>query len=267
MHKFTTTALAVALGLAWSTMPVIAADDKSVKEKAADTKDTVKEKTSEAWDKTKEKTSEAWDKTKEKTGEAKDKVKAKVSGDKAEDKAERAKDKAEAKGDTVGNKVDRGVDKTKAKAREAKDKVAGKMESSDDVRQAQTALKDKGHDPGPIDGIHGPRTSAALRSYQKAENIKVTGRLDSDTKSHLTGSADDDAVGLDNDDAAGRRKHQPDAASAGRDGFALDASAARGEAAKALTLTRGAGVHASAPPRRASGGFFARRVDSGAPLR
>src|SRR5947207_7277909 len=75
------------------------------------------------------------------------------------------------------------------KARQAKDKVAGNMESSHDVRQAQTALKDKGHDPGPIDGIHGPRTSAALRSYQKAENIKVTGRLDSDTKSHLMGSA------------------------------------------------------------------------------
>src|SRR5438552_1156880 len=50
-------------------------------------------------------------------------------------------------------------------------------------------LKDKGHDPGPIDGIHGPRTSAPLRAYQKAENIKVTGRLDADTKSHLMGQA------------------------------------------------------------------------------
>ena len=167
MHKLAITALAVCMGLAWSTMPVIAADDKSVKEKAADTKDTVKEKTSDTWDK-----------TKEKAGEAKDKVKEKVSGDKkAEDK------------DTVGAKVDRGVDKTKAKGREAKDKVAGKMESSDDVRQAQTALKEKGHDPGPIDGVHGPRTSAALRDYQKAENIKVTGRLDSETKSHLMGQA------------------------------------------------------------------------------
>src|SRR5205085_11263330 len=92
MHKLAITALAVAMGLAWSTMPAIAADDKSVKEKATDAKDTVKDKTSDAWDKTKEKTSEAWDKTKEKTVEAKDKVKAKVSGD---------KDKTEAKGDTV----------------------------------------------------------------------------------------------------------------------------------------------------------------------
>jgi peptidoglycan hydrolase-like protein with peptidoglycan-binding domain len=159
MHKLAIIALAAAMGLAWSTMPAVAADsDKTVKDKAVDAKDTVKEKTSEAWDKTKEKTSEAWDKTKEKTTEAKD-------------------------------KVDRGIDKTRAKTREAKDKVAGKMERSDDIRQAQTALKDKGHDPGPIDGIHGPRTSAALRSYQKAENIKVTGRLDSGTRSHLMGQA------------------------------------------------------------------------------
>src|SRR5919204_3441840 len=82
MHKLAITALAVAMGLAWSTMPAIAADTN----KDQSTTDKVKEKTSETWDKTKEKTSEAWDKTKEKATEAKDKVKAKVSGDKAEDK-------------------------------------------------------------------------------------------------------------------------------------------------------------------------------------
>src|SRR5206468_11538345 len=48
---------------------------------------------------------------------------------------------------------------------------------------------EKGIDPGPIDGIHGPRTSSALREYQKKENIKVTGRLDSETKSHLMGAS------------------------------------------------------------------------------
>src|SRR5882762_7700295 len=173
MHKLATAALAVALGLAWSTLPAIAADPS---------------KAAETWDKTKEKTSEAWDKTKEKTVETKDKVKDKLSGNKkesAEDKAEAAR-KADGK-DTVGAEVDRGLDKTKAKARETKDKIAPKTERSDEVRQAQTALKEKGQEPGPIDGIHGPRTSAALRSYQKAENIKVTGRLDSETKAHLMG--------------------------------------------------------------------------------
>src|SRR3989475_11984940 len=192
MYKLATAALAVALGISLSAIPAMSADDnKTLKDKAVDAKDTVKEKTSEAWDKTKEKTSEAWDKTKEETVEAKDKIKAKVSGDKkesAEDQAEAAARKAEGK-DTVGAKVDRGVEKTKAKARETKDKIAAQTESSADLRQAQMALKEKGHDPGPIDGIHGPRTSAALRSYQKAENIKVTGRLDGETKSHLMGQA------------------------------------------------------------------------------
>ena len=169
MYKLATAALAVALGISLSAIPAMSADDnKTLKDKAVDAKDTVKEKTAEAWDK-----------TKEKTREAKDKIKAKVSGDKkesAEDKAE-AREKAEGK-DTVGAKVDRGVEKTKAKARETKDKIAAQTESSADIRQAQMALKDKGHDPGPIDGIHGPRTSSALRAYQKAANIKVTGRLE-----------------------------------------------------------------------------------------
>src|SRR2546425_1798181 len=208
MYTLATAALAVALGISLSAIPAMSADDnKTLKDKAVDAKDTVKEKTSEAWDKTKEttseawdkakeKTSEAWDKTKEKTVEAKDKIKAKVSGDKkesAEDKAEATREKADGK-DTVGAKVDRGVEKTKAKARETKDKIAAQTESSADIRQAQMALKDKGHAPGPIDGIHGPRTSAALRAYQKAENIKVTGRLDADTKSHLMGQASSGAT-------------------------------------------------------------------------
>jgi peptidoglycan hydrolase-like protein with peptidoglycan-binding domain len=41
----------------------------------------------------------------------------------------------------------------------------------------QQALKDKGFDPGPIDGTVGPRTAAALSSYQKAENPPLTGRM------------------------------------------------------------------------------------------
>jgi len=168
MHKLTIIALAAAMGLAWSTLPAVAADtDKTVKDKAVETKDTVKEKTSEAWDKTKDKTSDAWDKTKAKTSETWDKTKEKST---------------EAK------------DKVKDTARDTKDKLAGKMESGADIRQAQTALKEKGHDPGPIDGVHGPRTSAALREYQKAENIKVTGRLDSETRVHLMGQKSSSAT-------------------------------------------------------------------------
>ncbi len=49
--------------------------------------------------------------------------------------------------------------------------VPSLAQSSHTVREAQQALKDKGYDPGPIDGINGPRTKAALRQYQEKENI------------------------------------------------------------------------------------------------
>ncbi len=54
-----------------------------------------------------------------------------------------------------------------------------------DVMAAQQALKDKGHDPGKIDGKMGRRTRAMLSDYQKAEGLKVTGELDSDTRGKL----------------------------------------------------------------------------------
>ncbi len=45
------------------------------------------------------------------------------------------------------------------------------------VSDAQQALKDKGYDPGPIDGINGPLTRAAVRNYQEKESINADGRL------------------------------------------------------------------------------------------
>ncbi len=54
-----------------------------------------------------------------------------------------------------------------------------------EVMAAQQALKDKGHDPGKIDGKMGPRTRAMLSDYQKAKGLKVTGQLDNDTRGKL----------------------------------------------------------------------------------
>lgn len=53
------------------------------------------------------------------------------------------------------------------------------------VREAQQALKDKGCDPGPIDGINGPRTRAAVRQYQQKESINADGRLGPKTLDNL----------------------------------------------------------------------------------
>lgn len=49
------------------------------------------------------------------------------------------------------------------------------------VTSMQQALKDKGFDPGPVDGIEGPQTVSALKRYQKSENVTMTGKLDPDT--------------------------------------------------------------------------------------
>lgn len=140
MHKLTITAIAAALGVAWTVLP-------------AGAQDTMKNK-------------------------------AERTGEKIENKAERAKDKADAKGDTMGDKLDRAVNKTKAKTREMKDKISNKMDRGD-TKNAQEALQAKGYNPGPIDGIHGPRTSAAIRDFQKAEGLTVTGQIDGDTRARL----------------------------------------------------------------------------------
>jgi peptidoglycan hydrolase-like protein with peptidoglycan-binding domain len=40
------------------------------------------------------------------------------------------------------------------------------------IRQEQLRLKDAGFDPGPIDGILGPKTTAAMQRYQKSLRLK-----------------------------------------------------------------------------------------------
>ncbi len=56
---------------------------------------------------------------------------------------------------------------------------------AEQVKAAQQALKDKGHDPGAVDGKMGPKTQAAVRNFQSKEGLKATGRLDSETRAKL----------------------------------------------------------------------------------
>ncbi len=55
-----------------------------------------------------------------------------------------------------------------------------------EIRQAQERLKEAGLYPGKIDGIPGPMTQKALRQYQRAEGLRVTGRLDDPTRKSLS---------------------------------------------------------------------------------
>jgi peptidoglycan hydrolase-like protein with peptidoglycan-binding domain len=152
MKKLMTTACALALAFAWGAGPALAADD------------TVKDKGERAKDKL------------ETTGEN--------TKDKLKDAGETTKDKLKSAGEKVKDKTVETKDKVKGAFKRDKDHVA-----SSDVTSAQQALKDKGFDPGPIDGRMGPRTHAAISDFQKKEGLKVTGRLDRETKSHLTGTA------------------------------------------------------------------------------
>lgn len=61
------------------------------------------------------------------------------------------------------------------------------LEETDDdgVSGAQARLHNLGYRTGPIDGIVGPRTQGALRAFQAAEGLEVTGALDEPTRTRL----------------------------------------------------------------------------------
>lgn len=81
--------------------------------------------------------------------------------------------------------------------------------SRDTVRKIQRSLRQAGDNPGPIDGIVGPRTQAALRHYQQREGLPVTGTLDAQTMQRLAANAPP---------APSSKQHQPQAQPSGEQG-------------------------------------------------
>jgi peptidoglycan hydrolase-like protein with peptidoglycan-binding domain len=53
--------------------------------------------------------------------------------------------------------------------------------SEDRVRRVQQALQAKGFDPGPIDGVIGPRTEDAVRNFQDRYGIETSAKIDNQT--------------------------------------------------------------------------------------
>lgn len=56
-----------------------------------------------------------------------------------------------------------------------------------DVEQAQIDLQRHGFDPGPIDGLAGPKTRRAIEAFQRSNRLSVTGRLDAGSAAALAG--------------------------------------------------------------------------------
>jgi hypothetical protein len=172
MKSLTTAVCALALGIAWTAAPATA--QETTKEQAERKADQIENKAEQKADQI----------------ESDAKRKARETRAKGDAEADRVRGKTDGRSDTVGDKMDRAWDKTKATTREMKDKVTGDERdygrASADLRSAQQALQAQGFDPGPIDGVMGPRTSAAVRDFQQKENLTVTGQLDAETRARLT---------------------------------------------------------------------------------
>jgi hypothetical protein len=172
MKSLTTAVCALALGIAWTAAPATA--QETTKERAERKADQIEDKAEQKADQI----------------ESDAKRKARETRAQGDAEADRVRGKTDGRSDTVGDKMDRAWDKTKATTREMKDKVTGDERdygrASADVRSAQQALQAQGFDPGPIDGVMGPRTSAAVRDFQQKENLTVTGQLDAETRARLT---------------------------------------------------------------------------------
>ena len=58
-------------------------------------------------------------------------------------------------------------------------------QSHDTVRAVQQSLKDKGFDPGAVDGINGPATKSAVKKYQESQHLSADGRMGAKTLDSL----------------------------------------------------------------------------------
>lgn len=67
--------------------------------------------------------------------------------------------------------------------------VALKQSPDLDLRAAQAALTFLGFDPGPVDGLPGRKTAAAIADFQRARGLAATGILDDATASKISAAA------------------------------------------------------------------------------
>ena len=58
----------------------------------------------------------------------------------------------------------------------------GRAHGSQAVRALQIRLRTGGFRPGPVDGLYGPRTQAAVRSFQRRHDVKVDGIVGPQTR-------------------------------------------------------------------------------------
>lgn len=60
-----------------------------------------------------------------------------------------------------------------------------KLKGVELIKMVQRVLKDSGFDPGPVDGILGPKTREATKNFQIKNRLELTGELDKQTLDRL----------------------------------------------------------------------------------
>jgi len=63
---------------------------------------------------------------------------------------------------------------------------APKKLSKEDIRKLQERLTELGYSPGPVDGMWGKKTEAALKKFQEEHGLSVTGKFDTETTKKLS---------------------------------------------------------------------------------
>lgn len=89
--------------------------------------------------------------------------------------------------------------------------------SENTVRSVQQRLNEKGYDAGAVDGRWGSNTENALRKFQQAQNLPVTGTLDTQTTAALgiDGSANVARSSVNQNDNSGSSSMQSNSSRAG----------------------------------------------------
>jgi hypothetical protein len=54
-----------------------------------------------------------------------------------------------------------------------------------EIREMQEALRNKGYYKGKVDGVFGLKTRDSIRAYQRAENLPITGQVDTRTADEI----------------------------------------------------------------------------------
>jgi peptidoglycan hydrolase-like protein with peptidoglycan-binding domain len=72
-----------------------------------------------------------------------------------------------------------------AAASDSQQEGVGAFVMKNEITKLQETLREKGHYRGKVDGVFGLRTRASIRAYQKAENLPITGQIDTRTADGL----------------------------------------------------------------------------------